>query len=156
MGEHIKKELHNIEGWLTEKYGKSPSRTLDHIYSKNYKLRWKPRDFEADYINLINGKLVVLDVIGPGDEWRSVVGKMVCFLANAGRASENYEVWIVTDFDADPKTAQMQGPKKTQYIEGWKEYFWELKSLLDQTLKPDVAGRLKMFHFDGKALRPIY
>ena len=155
MGEHTKEKLVIIEKWLNEKYGESESRALDYIYSKEYKELYKPRNLEADYVNNIDGKSVYVDVIAPNDEWRTIIGKMVSFSANAERAKEDYEVWIVTNFNDDPKVAQAEGVEKVKSVEGWKMYFQEMKGLINDTLKSDLTGRVKIFHLEEDNLKLI-
>lgn len=158
MGEHLKEKLRAVEQWLRSRYGDSDRRALDHIYSEEYQRRWKPRKpFEADYIKEIDGKMVYADVVGPNDEWRGVVGKIVCYAANAERIGKNYEVWLVTDLDDDPKTASLTGEEKARHVQGWEMYFRELRGILDLTLKPTVAQRVKMFNkcAENQELSPL-
>lgn len=106
MGEHRRLRLCAIERWLRSEHGESERRTLDHIYSEEYLARWKPRrPLEGpDYVKTIDGKKVYAEVFGPQDDWRGVMGKVVCFAAEAVQAGSEYEVWLLTDFDHSVKS----------------------------------------------------
>lgn len=160
MGEHRRTKLCAIERWLRSKYGQSASKTLDHIYSEEYQARWNPKKpFEADYVQEIGGKMIYVDVFSPNDDWRTVLGKAICYTANAERAGGEYEVWLVTDFEDDPKTARLTGDAYKRNIDGWKMWFRDFKGLIDSTLRPGIHERVKILHAvrsgDGLSLEPI-
>ena len=78
MGEH-KGKLKELEDILIKRHGKSQDKTLKNI-SKNLRKDWRP--LTVDYINEIDGKKTYVDVIG-NDDWRAIVGKVVCFASDA-------------------------------------------------------------------------
>ncbi len=123
-------------------------------------MRWKPKkSLEADYVKEINGKIVYVDVFGPNDDWRTILGKALCYSANADRAGGEYEVWLVTDFDDDAKTARLTGEKHKAQVEGWKMFYSEMKALIVETMRPGITGRVMILHAatsgERKVLEPI-
>lgn len=129
-----------------DKYGSSELRALDCVYSREYAARWKPRPLEADFVKKIDGKFVYVDVFGLGDDWRSVLGKALCYAANGEGGGQDYEVWLVTDLNDDPKLDGLSDAEKAERISGWKMFFRDQLRLMKISLRPEIFDRVRIRH----------
>jgi hypothetical protein len=99
---------------------------------------------EADFVKQIDGMVVYVDVFGLGDDWRGVLGKALCYTANGEAAAQDYEVWLVTDFDDDPKLEGLSNSEKAERVDGWKMYFRDQRRLMNKSLRPATSRRVRI------------
>lgn len=146
MGEHRRERLTAIQDWFAKRHGSSDRRSLDHIYSREYAKRWRPRPLEADFVKQIDGKYVYVDIFGLGDDWRAVLGKALCYTANGEGGGQDYEVWLVTDLGDDPKLDGLSDAEKAEKISGWKMFFRDQLRLMKISLRPEIFDRVRILH----------
>jgi len=147
MGEH-KNALLDLQKKLVEILKQdSKDKKLSHIYPENWATRHRPLTF--DFVANQNGKEIFIDIIGC-DDWRQLIGKAVCYSYEIKkRKTNNYEIWILTNFMTWGKIQKMAGdPEKQQKeIESWKRWFGILKDILNEMIGKDFSDKIFFKHY---------
>ena len=123
MGAHRKKELVKLNNLLIKKYGngKEVNQVMHELELEG-----------PDYLKTINGKRIYVEIIG-NDDWRQIVGKIICYAYYARQEKEKYEIWIVTDFNVFNDIKKAKGKKRKQITDGWKKWYNMLKEIVKDT-----------------------
>ncbi len=103
----------------------------------------------ADYIGMIDGKHVIVDVVGY-DEWRQMIGKVVAYLYEGSkRWTDGFEVWLVTDFSAP--CYKIDENNKEEYMAEYTAWFRRIVDLVRKVSGINAVIRFKYLR-DGKDL----
>jgi hypothetical protein len=140
MGEH-KGALKELEDWIVEKYKFEDEKKLKNIYPEKYEKIWK-QPLSVDCVGKHLGKLVLVEVFGPDDDWRAVLGKVLAFTCEGKRrnTSNNFQVWMVTNL----KGKLIKPNYKKEYL----DWFNILKGIVVDGLGKKIGRKVRFFYFD--------